>query len=226
MRRIVIGSASFALVAAMAVLAPTGASSATPSHGNSRTAPAKVTPSGRTAAAASAARLIATKPEILKASKHDGFKAGKVLSSMGLNYVPYERTYEGVPVVGGDFVVSTDDKGRVVATSVAQKRAVSLRSVTATVAKATARATSKRQLRQATLGKSRLVVLQRKSSRLAWETWVTGRKHGEASRLTVYVDARTGRVLTTKEHVVEGTGNGNWEGRSPSRPPAPARRSR
>ena len=37
-------------------------------------------------------------------------------------------------------------------------------------------------------------------------------QHGEASRLTVYVDARTGRVLTTKEHVLEGTGNGNWEG--------------
>jgi len=41
---------------------------------------------------------------------------------------------------------------------------------------------------------------------------VTGRKHGDASRLTVYVDARTGRVLTTKEHVLEGTGTGNWEG--------------
>ena len=41
---------------------------------------------------------------------------------------------------------------------------------------------------------------------------MTGRKHGDASRLTVYVDARTGRVLTTKEHVLEGTGNGNWEG--------------
>ncbi len=30
--------------------------------------------------------------------------------------------------------------------------------------------------------------------------------------MTVYVDARTGRVLTTREHVLEGTGNGNWEG--------------
>ena len=41
---------------------------------------------------------------------------------------------------------------------------------------------------------------------------MTGRKHGEASRLTVYVDARTGRVLTSKEHVLHGTGTGNWEG--------------
>ena len=93
---------------------------------------------------------------------------------MGLSYVPYERTYRGLPVVGGDFVVSTDDSGRILATSVAQSRAVSLRSIKATVARAKARATSARQLRHAKLGKSRLVVLQRTGSRLAWETWVTG----------------------------------------------------
>ena len=52
------------------------------------------------------------------------FKAGKVLTSLGLHYVPYERTYRGIPVVGGDFVVQTDDSGRVLATSVAQTRQV------------------------------------------------------------------------------------------------------
>ncbi len=218
MRRLVIGSATFALVSAMAVLAPTGAS-APPSHSSDRTAPSQggtaakpAPPGGIAAAAASADRLVNSKPEVLKAGKHDAFKAGKVLSSMGLNYVPYERTYRGIPVVGGDFVVSTDDNGKILATSVAQTRQVKLRSVKATVSKAAARATSTHRLNRATLGKSRLVVLQTKHSRLAWETWVTGRKHGEASRLTVYVDARTGRVLTTKEHVLEGTGNGNWEG--------------
>ena len=210
MRKLVIGSASFALVSAMAVLAPTGATAA-PQHSD-RSATSKATPGGRADAAASAAKLVSTKPEVLKASKHDAFKAGKVISSMGLSYVPYERTYRGIPVVGGDFVVSTDDRGRILATSVAQSRAVSLRSVKANVARAEARAKSARQLRHATLGKTRLVVLQRTGSKLAWETWVSGKKHGEASRLTVYVDARTGRVLTTREHVVEGTGNGNWEG--------------
>jgi Zn-dependent metalloprotease len=213
-RRIVIGGASFALAAAMVATVPTGASTAAPHHSSDRTAPTKSasTPSGRVAAARAAAQLVSAKPEVLKASKHDAFKAGKVLSSMGLNYVPYERTYRGLPVVGGDFVVSTDARGRIVATSVAQTRQVKVRSTKATVTKTRARATSKRQLRHATLGGSRLVVLQRASSKLAWETWVTGRNHGDASRLTVYVDARTGRVLTTKEHVVEGTGSGNWEG--------------
>jgi Zn-dependent metalloprotease len=211
-KRLVIGGAACALVSAMAALAPTGAS-AVPHHSAAKeSARSAATPSGRTAAAVSAARLIASKPEVLKASKHDAFKAGKVISSMGLNYVPYERTYRGIPVVGGDFVVSTDDKGRILATTVAQTRAVSLRSVKATVAKVRARAISRHQLRNAQLGRTRLVVLQQKTSRLAWETWVTGRKHGEASRLTVYVDARTGRLLTSREHVLDGTGNGNWEG--------------
>jgi Zn-dependent metalloprotease len=217
-RRLVIGSATFALVSAMAVLAPTGAS-ASPSHSSDRTASTQggtvakpAPPGGIGAAAASADRLVRSKPEVLKAGKHDAFQAGKVVSSLGLNYVPYERTYRGIPVVGGDFVVSTDDNGKILATSVAQGRQVKLHSTKATVAKAAARATSKRQLRRAQLGTTRLVVLQTKHSRLAWETWVSGKKHGEASRLTVYVDARTGRVLTTREHVLEGTGNGNWEG--------------
>ena len=222
-RRIVTGSVARpiivgALVTAVAMMAPTGAS-ALPTHGADRTAPSQgataakpAPPGGIAAAAASADRLVQSKPEVLKAGKHDRFKAGKVLTSMGLNYVPYERTYRGLPVVGGDFVVSTDDKGKILATSVAQTRQVKLHSTKATVARTAARATSQRQLRHAQLGKTRLVVLQTKHSRLAWETWVSGKKHGEASRLTVYVDARTGRVLTTKEHVLEGTGNGNWEG--------------
>ena len=218
MKRLAIGGAACALVSAMAVLAPTGAS-ASPSHRSDRTAPtqgataAKPAPPGGIAAAAAAAdRLVHSKPAVLRAGKHDDFKAGRVVSSMGLNYVPFERTYRGLPVVGGDFVVSTDDSGRILATSVAQSRRVKLHSTRASVSRAEARTTSKRRLRHATLGSSRLVVLQQKSSRLAWETWVTGRKHGDASRLTVYVDARTGRVITTKEHVLEGTGNGNWEG--------------
>jgi Zn-dependent metalloprotease len=221
-KRLVIGGAlnTFvvgALVSAMAALAPTGASAAPHHSAAKQSARSAATPSGPTAAAVSAARLIASKPAVLKASKHDAFQAGKVISSMGLNYVPYGRTYRGIPVVGGDFVVSTDDKGRILATSVAQTRPVSLRSVKATAGKDRARAISKHQLRNAQLGKTRLVVLQQPinkkgASRLAWETWATGRKHGEASRLTVYVDARTGRLLTSREHVMEGTGNGNWEG--------------
>jgi Zn-dependent metalloprotease len=211
-RRIVIGSASFALAAAMAVLAPTGATAAPQQSDRTAQTGKTATPGGRTTAAKAAAQLIASKPAVLKAGKHDTFKAGKVISANGLQYVPYERSYRGIPVVGGDFVVSIDANGRIVATSVAQSHQVKLHSTRATLAKSLARTKSQHQLKHAALGRTRLVVLQQRTSRLAWETWVTGRKHGEASRLTVYVDARTGRVLTKKEHVLEGTGNGAWEG--------------
>ena len=220
-RRLVTGGVAVpitvgALVGAMAVLAPTGAS-ASATHHSDRSAPSKgvatkPAPGGTAAAAASADRLVQTKPSVLKAGKHDAFKAGKVLSSMGLHYVPYERTYRGIPVVGGDFVVATDANGKILTTSVAQTRQVRLRSTHPTVSKAAARATSRHRVSHAQLGRTRLVVLQQKGSRLAWETTVTGRKHGEPSRQTVYVDAHTGRFLTAKEHVIDGTGNSAYDG--------------
>ena len=43
-----------------------------------------------------------------------------------LNYAPYERTFRGLPVVGGDFVVVTDDEGHVLNTSVAQTSRIRL----------------------------------------------------------------------------------------------------
>jgi zinc metalloprotease ZmpA len=202
-KRLVAGVATAALASGLSVLAPTGATAHQAAHHHV---------DARTAASAAAARLVARRPAALHASRHDAFVAGRVISSGGLQYVPYERTYRGVAVVGGDFVISTDGSGKVLATSVAQTRPVRLGSTRAVVSRAAARATSAHRLRHATLGSSRLVVLQRTTSRLAWETWVTGRRHGEPSRLTVYVDARTGRVLTQREHVLDGTGNGGWEG--------------
>ena len=217
MRRLVLGGTSVALATAMAMVAPTGAT-ASPQHHSHRTAPTKgvvakpASPGGAAAAAASAQRLVSSKPEAFKASRHDTFKAGKVQSSLGLHYVPYERAYRGIPVIGGDFVVSTDDTGKVLATSVAQTRQVHLRSTRPTVSRAHARTVSSHRVRQAQLGRTRLVVLQRTASRLAWETTVTGRKHGEPSRQSVYVDARTGRFLTAKEHVLDGTGHSAYDG--------------
>src|SRR3954470_24738341 len=84
-RRLVLGGTSVALATAMAMLAPTGAS-ASPLHHSDRTAPsqgavAKTAPPGGIAAARlSAQRLVSSKPAVLKASRRDTFKAGKVQS--------------------------------------------------------------------------------------------------------------------------------------------------
>ncbi|MGZ4450231.1 MAG: M4 family metallopeptidase [Nocardioides sp.] len=150
-------------------------------------------------------------PPSLHASRYDAYRALPVQSSGHLQYVPYVRAYRGLPVVGGDFVVTTKD-GRVLGTEVAQSAPTRLASITPSVTRGAARATSAHQVRDARLEATRLVVLQRQASHLAWETTVDGVRDGGASRLTVYVDALSGKVLATKEHVAEGTGNTAWAG--------------
>ncbi|WP_395695500.1 M4 family metallopeptidase [Nocardioides sp.] len=212
MKRLVAGGFTAALVSALAVVSvPTGAGAAAPSTPSVKPVAGHGSP--KKEAAATAAKLVATPPAALHASAHDAFQRHAVVSSRGLQYVPYDRTYRGLPVVGGDFVVVTDAAGRLLTTTVAQTRPVALASVHPTVAQAAARRTALGQVRQGRYdGPSRLVVLQQRASRLAWETTVVGTRAGEPSRLTVEVDARTGRVLSTREHVMEGTGSSAWAG--------------
>ena len=205
-RQLILASAA-ALISAVAVVSvPTGSQAASPTHATNQGSDA------RAQAAQSARALVANRPARLHPSKYDAFRALPVQSSSGLQYVPYERSFKGLPVVGGDFVVATDSDGNVLGTTVAQNRATQLSSVTPTVGRAAARATSAEQVRDARLEATRLVVLQRAASTLAWETTVDGVRDGGPSRLTVYVDAHTGRVLTTKEHVAEGSGSSAWSG--------------
>jgi Fungalysin/Thermolysin Propeptide Motif len=102
--------AAAALVGAVLAAAPHGAAAAAPTHGRTTGGPG-----ARLLAAESAQRLVASRPPALKASAHDGFRAQPVQSSHGIQYAPYERTYRGLPVVGGDFVVVTDSRGQILA---------------------------------------------------------------------------------------------------------------
>ena len=164
-------------------------------------------------ASKAAAALIQDRAPELKIGKHDGFVAQQVLSSGSLNYAPYERTFRGLPVVGGDFVVVTDDEGHVLNTSVAQTSRIRLASTTPRVPKGQATTVARQQVSKVRdVEAPRLVVWQGKTSHLAWETKVSGRDHGHPSLQSVYVDAHSGKYLASKEHVVAGTGTGNWEG--------------
>ncbi|TCC34619.1 M4 family metallopeptidase [Kribbella sindirgiensis] len=166
----------------------------------------------------SAASLVAGRPSALHASKDDTFIAKPVISEQsGLQYVPYERSYKGLPVVGGDFVVVTDEKGAVMSTSVAQTTAVPELSTTAKVTPAAAKATATKQLKKvdSSTTPTLAVYALNGTPKLAWQSRVSGSNGHEPSSLSVYVDAQSGKVLGTKEHVLAGNGTAVYSGPSP-----------
>jgi Zn-dependent metalloprotease len=163
-----------------------------------------------TAAAQSARDLVAGRPARLHPSSSDAFHQQAVISTrQGLQYVPYQRTYKGLPVVGGDFVVVTRANGDVLSTAVAQKKQIDVSAKPALTA-ARAAQIARGQLATATgVESTRLVVQALESTpRLAYESVVTGFRGATPSRLHVFVDAQTGAVLSSEDEVKDGSGNG------------------
>src|SRR4051794_492085 len=208
------GLAAAALVGAVFAAVPHSADAAATGSGQN----------ARALAAQSAHRLIASKPPALKIGAHEAFQAKPVQSSQGIQYAPYERTYRGLPVVGGDFVVVTDSHGQILSTSVAQTHKVDLASTKPSLARSTAVATARRQVPHATAGTTpHLVVWQHGTrSRLGWETRGTGHQGAMPPIKDIVVDARDRQVLQAKERVADRTGNSPWDGSNLPSPPAPS----
>jgi Zn-dependent metalloprotease len=197
-RRLLVLSAATILVAAASV---TAASTA-------QAAPAPANP--QALAARAAAALVAARAPQLRAAAGDIFVQRPVISSReGLQYVPYERTYAGLRVYGGDLVVVTDKAGRVLSTSVAQTATIDLASTTPRLS-ATAAAAVARKAQKATVdsvGAPALMVYALDTPRLAYESVVRGHTGQRPSALHVFVDATSGAVLHSYDEVSEGTGN-------------------
>ncbi|GHC74951.1 M20/M25/M40 family metallo-hydrolase [Streptomyces flavofungini] len=135
----------------------------------------------------------------------------------GLYSVAYERTYRGLPVVGGDAVVLADGKGRVRSVHAATDARISV-TTKAQVKAAQAVRTSRARLASVKKVDSRRLVVRvtDDTPTLAWETVLTGRTQaGDPSKLHVFVNARTGKVVDTYDDVRAGTGRSKWNGPSP-----------
>lgn len=130
--------------------------------------------------------------------------------------VAYERSYRGLPVVGGDAVVLADGEGRVRALQSASATVIDVATTPDVDAKA-AEASSRRELEKVDKVESSRLVVRLKDDKpvLAWETVLAGRGRTAPSRLHVFVDARTGKVVDRYDDVVAGTGNSKWNGPSP-----------
>ncbi|MEV6805329.1 M28 family peptidase [Streptomyces sp. NPDC051132] len=135
----------------------------------------------------------------------------------GLYSVAYERTYRGLPVVGGDVVVLADGGGRVRSVQSATKARIAV-STKARVTAAQAVRTSRARLAKTEKVDSRRLVVRVEGDRatLAWETVLTGHtKANVPSRLHVFVDARTGKVVDSYDDVRAGSGTSKWNGPNP-----------
>jgi Zn-dependent metalloprotease len=120
--------AALAGIAATAVAASFLAPTATPADA----APSAGDP--RLEAQAAATAWIKGHGNALERASADSFvRTGTFAGDAGVYSMAYERTHEGLRVVGGDFVVLANADGQVVGSSVAQEAPVDIASTTAKV---------------------------------------------------------------------------------------------
>lgn len=138
-------------------------------------------------------------------------QAGAHPGTKGTYYVSYERTFDGLSVYGGDFVVAVGDSGRATGATGAPSRTITLASTTPTQTRSQAQAVARRQVDKAdTVSSPTLTVYAVGSPRLAWRTKVVGTDQGRPSITTVWTDARNGKVLLASDQVKDGAGNGYY----------------
>jgi Zn-dependent metalloprotease len=154
----------------------------------------------------------------LERAAADSFvRAGTFEGDNGVYSMAYERTHEGLRVVGGDFVVLADADGRVVGSSVAQEAPVEIASTTAQVPAARAAVVAKGQVDEVSDASApELVIWHRDTgTRLAYEVEVRGTDAGEVSWQKVWVDAEDGSVLEAREQIAHGSGTAAYSGPNP-----------
>jgi Zinc metalloprotease (elastase) len=168
-------------------------------------------------AAQSAQQVLVSRAAELHVSASDAFVQRPVVSTReGLQYVGFDRTFKGLSVFGGDLVVVTDTAGKVLSTSVGQTTTIDLPSVTPKIAQAQAQLIARSQQKATVVDSNdstRLVVYALADKPLlAWESVVTGHSGTRPSRMHIFVDAMSGRVLDSFDEVADGTGNAAIEG--------------
>ncbi|MFJ4685570.1 M4 family metallopeptidase [Streptomyces sp. NPDC088789] len=222
-----VGVAAFlaaAVQSGAATAAPGQAPSAPVAAADPGALPVKLTPAQRTALIGEA--------DADKAATADGLGLGAkerlVVRDVtkdrdGTVHTRYERTYDGLPVLGGDLVVSTAKDGTTEATVKATRAKIAVPSLKATVGKDRA---ENQALREARAEKAESPEVDRAPRKVVWaaqgtpvlayETVVGGLQHdGTPQELHVVTDATTGEKLFDWQAVRNGTGNTQYSGTVP-----------
>ncbi|MET7358375.1 M4 family metallopeptidase [Streptomyces sp. NPDC005562] len=138
----------------------------------------------------------------------------------GTTHTRYERTYDGLPVLGGDLVVHTAKSGALKGVTKATEATVKVASTDAklgasSVAKSAESTAAKAKTAKADAQSPRKVIWAATGKPvLAYETVVTGvQKDGTPSKLHVITDAATGKKLYQYQAIENGTGNSQYSGK-------------
>ncbi|MFD7937120.1 M4 family metallopeptidase [Streptomyces sp. NPDC059755] len=186
--------------------------------------PADLTPAQRTTLIRSAEAKTTDTAESLGLGAQEKLVVKDVVKDNdGTLHTRYERTYAGLPVLGGDLVVHTPPAslaaGTVSTTFNNNRRTVAVKSTTATYGKAAAETkalTAAKALdaqNPAAQSARKVIWAGEGTPKLAWETVVSGlQDDGTPSKLHVITDAATGAKLSQFEGIETGTGNSQYSG--------------
>ncbi|MEU6125724.1 M4 family metallopeptidase [Streptomyces sp. NPDC047123] len=189
-----------------------------------------VTPSGAPAALSATARAdllqdanadkAATADKIGLGAKEKLVVRDVVKDRDGTTHTRYERTYDGLPVLGGDLVVHATKSGKLKGVTKAAEGTVKVATTDArlgkdSVAESAESAAAKVKTAKADAQAPRKVIWAASGKPvLAFETVVTGvQKDGTPSRLHVITDAATGKKLYQYQAIENGTGTSQYSGK-------------
>ncbi|MGW7538383.1 M4 family metallopeptidase [Amycolatopsis sp. NPDC054798] len=192
-RGLATGIASVAGLALSLLALPVTSASAAPAQPSADPQATAIAAADRAAAAGAVG--------LRKSSAESLHRVSTTLGDAGLYYNSYERTYDGLRVVGGDAVIVADGAGRVRGTDSAESAAITV-GTTPAVDAARAASVARGQLPTVSkVSKPDLVVLGGAQPKLAYEVVVAGRTAKAPSNLHVFVDAATGKVLDQRDDV-------------------------
>ena len=156
-------------------------------------------------------------PGVARAATGQAFvERGSIVDANGTTHTRVDRTFHGLPVIGGDLVVHQGPDGALEAASQTLAAPLTLATTPAiTPTRAITSALAPSQVTDAITGdrdvSGRTLVVDAigAAPRLAWEIVTSGvQADGTPSRLATYVDAKTGKVLRSEQQVVNVDGQG------------------
>ncbi len=233
-RRAIATGALVAATAMIAVSVQAGTASARPDGSGSAPAagtmsakadpgamPVKLSPAQRAALLREAQTATGTTSRTLGLGAKEKLVVRDVIKDVdGTTHTRYERTYAGLPVLGGDLVIDRAKSGTVQAVAKSTKARVKVATTSATVKAATA---EKAAVKAANAEGSRKTEADRAPRKVIWaangtpvlayETVVGGlQEDGTPNELHVITDATTGKKLYQYQAVMNGTGNSQYSG--------------